>query len=64
MKNKKWFIGLVRLRRGLVEFHPSFSRHAKAKASFTLVIWLNENVPAMPEVYKPILPRKIIKPFL
>jgi hypothetical protein len=38
MKNKKWFIGLVRLRRGLV--------------------------PAMPEVYKPILPRKIIKPFL
>jgi len=63
--------GLFCLWQGLVEFHPSFSRHAKAKASFALVIWLNENVPAAPEVYfafaeiyKPILPRKIIKPFL
>ena len=25
-------------------FHPTFSRHGKVEASFTLLIWLNENV--------------------
>ena len=27
-----------------VEFHSSFSRHGRIEASFTLLIWLNENV--------------------
>jgi len=32
--SKKIFVG----------FHPTFSRHGKVEASFTLLIWLNENV--------------------
>ena len=27
-----------------VGFHPSFSRHGIIKASYILLIWLNENV--------------------
>ena len=29
----------------ILGFHPSFSRHGRIKASFILLIWLNENVP-------------------
>ena len=29
----------------IVGLHPTFSRHGKVEASFTLLIWLNENVP-------------------
>ena len=28
----------------ILGFHPSFSRHGRIKASFILLIWLNENV--------------------
>jgi hypothetical protein len=28
----------------LIGFQPTFSRHGRVEASFTLLIWLNENV--------------------
>ena len=32
----------------IVGLYPSFSRHAKDKVNFSLVIWLNENVGSYP----------------
>ena len=36
---------MKRLKEGaFVEFHSTFSRHAKVQTSLALVTWLNENV--------------------
>ena len=39
-----------------LDLHPTFSRHGRAEASFTLPIWLNENVATHPIVQPPASP--------